>query len=1080
MIRKTVILLYIISSLILISCTPRPAIQQAEKGVLNLSSEDFDRNFPLDGEWEFYWEKLYYPHDFSGKSVIDDPVYIKVPSLWNGMNHPQGVLPGSGYATYRIKVFLPVNKGRIGLKILDAATAYRLWVNGELLSENGEVSDERGVPQFLPRTVFFCNPADKEDKKSEAEIIVQVSNFHHKKGGMWESLHIGPEITIAAEREKNTQIAFLVLGIIIIMSLYHLGIFYLRPGEKSALIFSILTICMAFRSLTTGERFLVSWFPSINWEFFSKIEYLTSYGMIPLIVLFFYTVFPLEMKKRITIPIFSIAAVIVLLVIFLPLQYYSQGKIFYDLFILIGGFIILAVLALAIYRKRDGAIVAFSGMSVLYLTGINDILYNSQVINTLNTASYGLVFYILSQSYLLSRRFTTVFETSERLSGELKQVNRQLIAMDQLKDEFLANTSHELRTPLNGIIGLSESMSDGSMGEMSDTHKYNLKLIESSARRLSSLVNDILDFEKMKNSNIELMQQSIDLYSMVDHVLMISKTLIGSRPVTLSNKIDYHLPPVLGDENRLQQILYNLIGNAVKFTREGKIEVTDKIVTENNKRMIAVTVSDTGIGIPPEKLDTIFNSFQQGDGSTEREYGGTGLGLAISKKLIELHGGTISVVSESGKGSSFTFKIPISENYEANTARAVSKLEYDLDNINFGQLTDNNEDSKNRGNSTFNILIVDDDPVNLQVLRNHFMPYQYSITEASNGIEALEHIANAGKPDLILLDVMMPRLSGYEVCREIRQKYNQNELPVIMLTAKRLINDLIEGFDAGANDYLVKPFDKRELLARVNTLLRLKKAMQDQKELLIMEQELDIAMKVQKGVLTGKDFYTSIKNFEIEVSYIPHNKKVGGDYYNVEVLDNGAISIMVADATGHGIQAALFTMQIDIMNNQSLKLVEPDKRLYYINNFSYHNLKGKNIFTSFLCNITEDEIVYSSGGHPDQILLHSDTGEIELLNKRGRLIGFTDDSRYEPGRVPFKRGDILILFTDGLLEAVNSDKTEFGYEKLIPLISRLIQQNYHKKSLEQFNRKIIKAISNYSGSSDFDDDLTLVTIQKIN
>ena len=1076
--RKAIILLYIISSVILISCTPHPANLQAVKGVIDLSSQDFSRNYPLDGEWEFYWKKLYYPDDFSGNNIIDDPEYIKVPSLWNEMDHPGGPLPGTGYATYRIIIILPESKGRIGLKILDAATAYRLWVNGELLSENGEVSDKGGIPQFLPRNVFFCNPAERCVKRDKTEIIIQVSNFHHKKGGIWESLHIGPETSIAAEREKNTQLSFIVLGIIIIMSLYHLGIFYLRPREKSALIFSILTICMAFRSLVTGERFLVSWFPDINWELFSKIEYLTSYGMIPLIVLFFSTVFPHEMKKRITVPIFTITAVIVSLIIFLPLKYYSLGKIFYDLFILAGGFIILAVLAAAIYRRRDGAVVAFFGMAILYLTGINDILYNSQVINTMNTASYGLVFYILSQSYLLSRRFTTAFETSETLSDELKEANRQLIVMDQLKDEFLANTSHELRTPLNGIIGLAESMGDGSMGEMSDTHKYNLKLIESSARRLSNLVNDILDFEKMKNNDIKIMQQSIDIYSMVDHVLMISKTLTGSRPVTLYNRIDYHLPPILGDENRLQQILYNLIGNAVKFTKEGTIEVSAEMIEGNEKRMIAVTVKDTGIGIAAEKLHTIFNSFQQVDGSTEREYGGTGLGLAISKKLVELHGGRITVNSECGKGSEFTFTIPVSENYEANTERTVKKLEYNLENINFNQLSGNSENKLKRDESAFNILIVDDDPVNLQVLRNHFMPYHHNITEASNGTDALEIVMN-NKPDLILLDVMMPRISGYEVCRSIREKYNHNELPVIMLTAKRLINDLIEGFDAGANDYLVKPFDKRELLARVNTMLRLKKAMQDQKELLVMEQELDIAMKVQKGVLTGKNFYSSIKKHNIEVSYIPHNKKVGGDYYNVEVLDNGALSVMVADATGHGIQAALFTMQIDIINNQSLKLVDPDKRLYYINNFSYHNLKGKNIFTSFLCNITDSEIIYSSAGHPDQILLHQETGEVELLNKRGRLIGFIDDSRYEQGRVPFKNGDILFLFTDGLLEEMNQDKVQFGHERLIPLIQKLVQQNYHKKSLEQFNRQIVKALSEFSGSSDFDDDLTLITIQKI-
>ncbi len=1069
--------LYIISCVFILSCTHNAPHQQAEKGILDLSQTAFNKNYVLDGEWEFYWHKLYTPADFSKNSFLDKPVFVKVPSIWNDINHPLGPLPGNGYATYRLKVIIPGEELHLGLKLLDAATAYRLWINGELLSENGKVSTDGGIPQYLPRTVFFHNNMQNKSNSGVLEIVVQVSNFHHKKGGLWESIRLGRETSIKAEREKNTQLAFIVLGVIMIMSLYHLSIFFLRPREKSALVFSILTIFMGIRSLTIGERFLAAWLPSINWEFFSKFEYITSYGMIPLIVLFFHTVFPYEMRKKILIPMISIAIVIALMIIAFPLKYYSELKMFFDLYILLGGLLILIILSLAIYRKRDGAFVAFCGMAVLYLTGINDIMYNSEVINTFNMASYGLVFYIFSQSYLLSKRFTMSFEISETLSAELQKANSQLIAMDQLKDEFLANTSHELRTPLNGIIGLTESMRDGSMGQLNDNQKYNLKLIESSARRLSNLVNDILDFAKMKNSDIEIMQQSIDIYSMVDHVLILSSTLTGSRPITLRNRIDYNLPPALGDENRIQQILYNLIDNAIKFTKEGTVEVSAEIISENGKEMLAVTVTDTGIGIPADKHELIFNSFEQGDGSTQREYGGTGLGLAITRKLVELHGGTVKVISERDKGSSFTFTIPVSEKNESNSLRVITKLEYDLDNIDFAHL--NNEENQVANNpSSFKILIVDDDPVNLQVLRNHFMPYDYHVTESQNGIEALELINEGFKPDLVLLDVMMPRLSGYEVCREIRRNYSPNELPVIMLTAKRLINDLIQGFEAGANDYLIKPFNKRELLARVNTMLRLKQAMQDHKELVLMEQELDIAMKVQKQVLTDRIFYSSLEDFNIDVSYIPHNKKVGGDYYNVEVLDNGAVSVMVADATGHGIQAALFTMQIDIVNNQSLKLVDPDKRLYYINNFTCQNLKGKNIFSSFMCNISSDEIVYASAGHPDQILLRHDTGDVELLNKRGRIVGFIDDSRYEPGRISFRPGDILLLFTDGLTEETDSEYNEFGFERLIQLLKTLVEKNYHKKPLEQFHRQIIQAISDHSGSSDFSDDLTLVTIQK--
>ncbi|MGK7922874.1 MAG: ATP-binding protein, partial [Trichodesmium sp.] len=430
---------------------------------------------------------------------------------------------------------------------------------------------------------------------------------------------------------------------------------------------------------------------------------------------------------------------------------------------------------------------------------------------------------------ILAKAFNSMAFQLENSFAILKTKNEQLERLDQLKDEFLANTSHELRTPLNGIIGIAESLIDGAAGELSAQVKANLSMVASSGRRLSTLINDILDFSKLKHRNIELQLKPLGVREIVEIVLTLSRSMIGTKSLKLINSISHDTPFVDGDENRLQQIFYNLVGNAIKFTDSGSVEISAKVLESQNQNytneisLLEITVADTGIGIPQDKLNRIFESFEQADGSTARKYGGTGLGLAITKKLVELHGGSLSVSSEVCVGSQFKFTLPISETQVVNLPQTASSPKIQLI-TEFEQ--ENQEvalDNLAAESGDFKILIVDDEPVNLQVLRNNLALQNYAITQANNGIEALEIIENGLMPDLILLDVMMPHMTGYEVTKKLREKYLYNELPIVMLTAKPLISDLVEGFLSGANDYLTKPFSKPELLVRIKTHIRLAK-----------------------------------------------------------------------------------------------------------------------------------------------------------------------------------------------------------------------------------------------------------------
>ena len=432
-------------------------------------------------------------------------------------------------------------------------------------------------------------------------------------------------------------------------------------------------------------------------------------------------------------------------------------------------------------------------------------------------------------------------ERDRELTREREQLER-LKQIDKLKDQFLANTSHELRTPLHGIIGIAETLQE----KIEDgDQQQNLGMLVASGKRLSSLVNDLLDFSRIKNRDLELNLKALDMYSLVDLVLKTCEPLVQGKELMLKNSIPLECSPVIADENRIQQVLYNLIGNAIKFTERGKIEVgvggQQSIVHRNetlkssqaltsDHELLTLYVQDSGIGIPEDKREVIFQEFEQGDGSISREFAGTGLGLSISKFLIEQHGGNLSVESEMGKGSTFFFTLP--KAHKESTQSTLFSFDSSIEVPQKGPLSiQENSSSVPQSNQAIpltspqlgahsrpiRVLIVDDEPINHTVLQNYLKKDAYQLESALNGIDALNKIESEAPYDLILLDVMMPRMSGYDLCKEIRKTYLASELPILMLTAKNQVSDMVKGLDTGANDYLAKPFSKDEFRARVKT-----------------------------------------------------------------------------------------------------------------------------------------------------------------------------------------------------------------------------------------------------------------------
>jgi len=437
---------------------------------------------------------------------------------------------------------------------------------------------------------------------------------------------------------------------------------------------------------------------------------------------------------------------------------------------------------------------------------------------------------LLKESVQFAEELQVALEKEKETQAQLRKAKEAAEAANEAKNQIMANTSHELRTPLHGIINLADLIRIGASGPVSPQAVQDLEMIINSASRLNSLVNDILDFSKLQKQQLEIQHKPVDLFQVAENSLALLKPLHREKPIDLQNELTKDLPLVDGDEDRIQQILLNLLGNALKFTESGEVRLSAVI----QDGWIELAVADTGIGVPREKQEKVFEAFEQGDASTERTYGGTGLGLSVAKQLVELHGGRIWLESVVGQGSVFRFTLPCSSASEqertepvvskkVNTTKALPVAVATVPVVEEETGSEPNVDLLVDDPSEVTILVVDDEPINRQVLRNQLEMVGYRVEVAIDGLQGLKLLEKLN-PQVILLDVMMPRLSGYQTCYRIRQKYSASELPIILLTAKDQPEDTVRGFQHGANDYLTKPFSREELLIRVQFHLKLSKA----------------------------------------------------------------------------------------------------------------------------------------------------------------------------------------------------------------------------------------------------------------
>ncbi len=387
-------------------------------------------------------------------------------------------------------------------------------------------------------------------------------------------------------------------------------------------------------------------------------------------------------------------------------------------------------------------------------------------------------------------------ERTEQLEQAVLSAQRA----NEAKSEFLAHVSHDLRTPMSGVIGMLDMTLDE---ELSAEVRDLLETAHGCAYSLLTLLNDILDLSKIEAGKMNLEKVPFDVRTLLAECVKSHQPKAAENRIRLRFEVSSEVPEhIVGDPLRMRQILWNLIGNAIKFTEDGEVAVRIGHVSDaKGLRLLEVAVQDTGTGIPADKLLSIFEEFNQADGSVSRRFGGTGLGLAITKKLVELHNGELRVVSELGRGSTFIATLQ----YDAAEGRK---------GIYPGQFA---YPGTTKGSGR--ILVVEDNPVNRKVVSGVLGKRGYSIELANDGREALAKLEHDSSFDLILMDVQMPVLDGLETTRLIRNNPRWQTLPIVAMTAHAMTGDKENCLEAGMNDYVSKPVSPEHLLRVVDEYL---------------------------------------------------------------------------------------------------------------------------------------------------------------------------------------------------------------------------------------------------------------------
>ncbi|WP_342443496.1 ATP-binding protein [Lysinibacillus sp. FSL K6-0075] len=781
-------------------------LQMVHQGVVKIEEEQLQKPIKLEGDWAFYpnvlipsWEKL---DNYKNKQLTLD-----IPFNWDKYVEPNE--EGLAVGTYHVKIKVPT-EGVYGLYIRSIRQASRVFINGIEVGAKGKAS-----------TVLSEYEAENDDKytvyaksdNNELNIVIHVVNYNVAQSGIVYPIEFGTEEVIQQYYNWKVFLDALVSIGHIVIGIVYIFTYVLNRKRIEELFFGLFTISLGFYMSFINQKIfflLFSDFETVN-------QLRLQLGSIPIallsLTLFIYSMYPQLQKRKVVYMIVALLGIVfVFYGIYNPITKNERASSDLEMF-----------LRKIIYISITAPIVFYNvGILIqVMLNRLEGVRYMLIVISAICCYTILLVFNFLigvpidytefvlfllilfGFASLLNYRANQAFEKIQTLSEEL-------LAHNQMKDEFLLKTSHELRTPLNGILNLSKTLMEGAQGPLKRTQQEQVILIHNVTQRLGHFVEDLLFSSNQMIGEVRVSLRHVPIDVINEVVEEIRSVMPKNSQVSLHDEVDLSLPAILTDELRFKQVLYNLLHNAMKYTENGEIVVTAYVRAEH----MVIQVSDTGAGIPAQDLDRIFNAFYQVNNQHKKE--GLGLGLSITKNIVEKLNGDIHVTSTLGQGTTFTFTMPLAtgENVSLDQPPIVTHTTTEVLQLNLPLIRKGNDKK---------ILVVDDNHINIKALADALAVKGYTVIAVDNGFDAVDYIKN-NKVDCMLIDLMMNGMSGYELCKRVRKHYDMLELPIIILTAIMKHSDLVLSLKVGANDYLQKPVSTDELFIRIESLLAVRQS----------------------------------------------------------------------------------------------------------------------------------------------------------------------------------------------------------------------------------------------------------------
>ncbi|MDH5718595.1 MAG: sensor histidine kinase [Spirochaetia bacterium] len=621
------------------NCSKNEKIPLIKKGFIDLSAWDFTKkgNFELKGEWEFYWNELLTYDDFQKELTPPMTGFFKIPQSWNKYKINGKKIGSDGYATYRLRLKTTNSKDILCLSAKTNNSSYNIFIDNRLILFNAKIGKTKETSEKKRIYTMGCFLPEKE----EISLILQTSNFHYATGGPTIKLTMGSSADTTKSYSLEMGSNILLVAIYLSMIMYHFAIYFFRKKDKSTLYFGIFCGLFFLRQIVYGEIFLTQIFPSLSWEFLVMIEYFTFYALLPVFMAYLRELYPKE------VPVFFLRSVTVSFFIFslfliMPPKIFSYTKIPYQIIYILSFLLGIRILYQTIIQKRHGAKIMLVGLTIAFVSVINDILLSNELINTIVLSGYGNSAFVFSQAYLLSLKSMKAFEYID----EMKKT-------EKLKADTERMMRHDMKNSLSGIIGLSELMLEDK--KLSSKHREYLSLINDSAADLTAVINNYMAIFKMEEGTYKLNSKDFDLLSIFKELNKNFSKKLKEKELNMviklyeDKKIENESLPIKGEKVYLKTMLENLLENAVQASPEKKSIIID---IQFNNSFYIINIHNYGV-VPENIRGSFFEKY-----ATSGKKQGTGLGTYSARLIARVHGGDISFTSSEKEGTTITILLP--------------------------------------------------------------------------------------------------------------------------------------------------------------------------------------------------------------------------------------------------------------------------------------------------------------------------------------------------------------------------------------------------------------------------------------